>query len=117
MSDMVEIMNESEFHAISTAILDAIEKQADVWFDELDVELESVRNGNVLTLIFENGSQVVINSQAPKLEMWVAAKRGGFHYKKQGAVWVDGRSGNTLHDDLSAICTEQSGRTLSVSIP
>lgn len=110
-------MNESEFLARADAIIASIEAQADVWFDKLDVELESVRNGNVLTLIFENGSQAVINSQAPLQEMWVAARSGGFHYRWQDGAWVDTRSGTELGAALTTICTEQAGRPLTVTIP
>jgi CyaY protein len=62
-------MNDTEFHTRATTILDAIEAQADHWFEKLDLDVETKRNGNVLNLIFENGHQVVINSQAPLHEM------------------------------------------------
>ena len=43
MSGIGEIMNESEFVAAAEAIIGSIEAQADVWFDELDVDLECER--------------------------------------------------------------------------
>jgi len=79
-------MNDTEFHTRATTILDAIEAQADHWFEKLDLDVETKRNGNVLNLIFENGHQVVINSQAPLHEMWLAARSGGFHYRFMAAT-------------------------------
>ena len=117
MSGIGEIMNESEFLALADSIIKSLETQADKWFDELDVDLECERSGNVLTLTFENGSQVVVNSQAPLQEMWVAARSGGFHYRLQNGRWMDTRSGTELGASLSAICSEQSGTPLTVSVP
>ncbi len=117
MSDIVQIMNESEFLALAEAILDAIEQQADVWFEELDIDVEGSRSGNVLTLTFANGTHAVINSQSPMREMWVAAVSGGFHYRLVDGLWLDTRSGVELSVALSQICSEQAGTAITVSIP
>ncbi len=107
-------MNDTEFYARVTALLDAIEAQADHWFDQLDLDIETKRQGNVLNLIFENGHQVVINSQAPLHEMWLAARSGGFHYRFDGQHWKDTRGGADLHDTLSQVCSEATGKPLTV---
>ncbi len=109
-------MNETEFHARVQVILDAIEAQADHWFEVLDLDVESARQGNVLNLTFENGHQVVINSQAPLQEMWLAARSGGFHYRFDGQHWKDTRGGLDLHDALSQICSEETGHRLEVKL-
>lgn len=102
-------MNETEFLARSEAILDHIESQSDDWMSLYDVDVEANRSGNVLTLIFDNSIHVVINSQAPMQEMWVAARSGGFHYRFDGTHWVDTRGGPNMADALSQICTEACG--------
>jgi len=109
-------MNDTEFYARATAILDAIETQADHWFEQLDLDVETKRNGNVLNLIFESGHQVVINSQAPLHEMWLAARSGGFHYRFDGQHWKDTRGGRDLHELLSEICSVETGRKLAVTL-
>ena len=109
-------MNDTEFHTRATAILDAIEAQADHWFEKLDLDVETKRNGNVLNLIFENGHQVVINSQAPLHEMWLPARSGGFHYRFDGNHWKDTRGGTDLHQALSSICSEATGKPLTVEL-
>lgn len=111
---MAETMTESEFLAVADGIMKKIEAQADRWFEELDIDVEAVRNGGVLTLAFENGTQVVINGQPPLQEMWLAAPSGGFHYRLHQGVWVDTRGGLPLHQALSAVVSQATGRALSV---
>ena len=59
-----------------------------------------------------NGSKIIVNSQAPMQELWVAAKSGGFHYKRQGAQWINTRDGSELFAALSGIVSAQSGINL-----
>ncbi|GAA5235900.1 iron donor protein CyaY [Verticiella sediminum] len=109
-------MNESEFLAWADRILAAVAKQADQWYDELDVDVEAERNGGVLTLVFDSGVRVVVNSQAPMQEMWVAAPSGGFHYRLVDGVWRDTRGGPDLAEALSQICSAAAGRELRVTL-
>ncbi len=60
-----------------------------------------------MELEFENGSKIIINSQAPMQELWVAARSGGFHYRRDGERWVDTRSGSELYAALSGYVSEQ----------
>ncbi len=109
-------MTESEFLALVDGIIGAIERQADKWYDDLDVDVEAVRNGNVLTLAFESGVKVIINSQAPMQEIWVAAPSGGFHYRQDGALWRDTRGGPDLTTALSQICSDAAGQPLQLQL-
>jgi CyaY protein len=109
-------MTESEFDERVRQILDAIETQADQWFDELDVDIDTKREANVLNMLFENSIPVVINSQAPLQEIWVAAPSGGFHYGFNGTHWKDTRGGPDLHEALSQIFSEVTGHSVTVNI-
>lgn len=109
-------MNESEFLARSEAILDHLESQADDWAALYDLDIDANRNGNVLTVIFNNDVQVVVNSQTPMKEMWVAARTGGFHYRFDGQKWVDTRGGPDMAETLSQICSEISGKSIKVTV-
>jgi CyaY protein len=109
-------MNETEFLELAEQVLDRIESQADDWAAKLDVDVEASRNGNVLTLVFEDGTNVVVNTQAAKLEIWVAARSGGFHYRYDGQHWLDTRGGPPLHDALSQICSEAAGVPVTVQV-
>ncbi len=109
-------MNETEFLARVDRILDSVEAQADTWFENLDLDVETRREGHVLNLVFDNGYQIVINSQAPLQEILVAARSGAFHYRFDGENWKDTRAGQDLHDALSRLCSEASGRSLVVTL-
>lgn len=109
-------MTESEFLAVADGIMKQVELQADSWFDDLDIDVEATRNGGVLTLVFDAGAQIVINGQPPLQEMWVAAPRGGFHYRLEDGTWRDTRGGPDLAQALSEICSEAAGRALRVTI-
>jgi len=109
-------MTETEFLALVDQVLDSIESQADDWAASQDVDIETSRSGNVLTLVFEDGTHVVVNSQAAMQEIWVAARSGGFHYRYDGQSWNDTRGGPGLPDALSQICSEAAGVPVSVRL-
>ncbi len=109
-------MTETEFLERSTAILDSLESQSDDWVSLYDLDIEAERSGKVLTLIFDNAIHVVVNSQAPMQEMWVAARSGGFHYRFDGARWNDTRGGPALDEALSQIFSEASGHPIKVTL-
>jgi CyaY protein len=98
-------MNESDFNALATATLEAIESAVEA----TGADIEATRSDNVLTLELADGSKVVVNSQAPTRQMWVAAKSGGFHYARQGEEWRDTRDGSELFSALSRILSSQGG--------
>jgi CyaY protein len=103
-------MTESEFLALAESSLNAIELALEraAETDELDVECN--RTGNVLEIEFiDNGSKIIVNSQAPMQEMWVASKSGGFHYKRIDNKWINTRDGAELFAALSKMVSEQSG--------
>ncbi|MBM3518076.1 MAG: iron donor protein CyaY [Alphaproteobacteria bacterium] len=99
-------MNESTFVREAVSVLDRIEEAVDASGCEIDIE----RKGEgVLALEFENGSQIIVNLQAPMRQIWIAAKAGGFHFVQQDGRWVDTRSGAEFFAALSAKCRRRSG--------
>ncbi|CAM4199367.1 iron donor protein CyaY [Bordetella tumbae] len=109
-------MTETEFLALVDQVLNSIESQADDWAASQDVDIETSRSGNVLTLVFEDGTHVVVNSQAAMQEIWVAARSGGFHYRYEGGNWINTRGGPQLPDALSQICSEAAGIPVAVRL-
>lgn len=110
------IMTETEFLALVDQVLDSIESQADDWASATDLDIETSRSGHVLTLVFDNDIHVVVNSQAPMREIWVAARSGGFHYRYDGRNWNDTRGGPTLPEALSQICSAAADAPLTVHL-
>ncbi|ANA33116.1 iron donor protein CyaY [Ralstonia mannitolilytica] len=100
-------LSESEFLALAKAELDHIESLVESAADEADADIDVTREGNVLTLEFDDGSKIIINSQAPMQELWVAARAGGFHFRRNDGRWVDTRSGEDLYVALSRYVSQQ----------
>lgn len=109
-------MTETEFDERISAILDTIEKYADDWYETLDVDVDTKREANVLNLLFDNKVPVVINSQAPMQELWVAAPSGGFHYRFDGQHWKDTRGGADLHEALTQIFSDATGHQVRIDL-
>ncbi|GIL04073.1 iron donor protein CyaY [Betaproteobacteria bacterium PRO7] len=98
-------MTESEFLELAEQTLDAIEAAVEA----APIDVDVTRAGNVLTLELADGSRVVVNSQAPMQQLWVAAKSGGFHYERREGHWHDTRDGTELFAALSRILSAQGG--------
>jgi CyaY protein len=109
-------MTESEFLALADATLGSIEAALTRCADDGELDVECSRSGNVLTVEFiDNGSKIIINSQAPMQEMWVAARSGGFHYRREGHAWINTRDGSELFASLSKLVTEQGGVAVTLA--
>ena len=98
-------MTETEFNTLVDGMLLAIERALEA--SGLDLEFETT-NG-ILEIEFPSGTKVIINRQAPNREIWVAARSGGFHFRSQGDLWIDTRSGKSLLELLDDVVSQQAG--------
>ena len=109
-------MSEKEFLDLAESTLNRIEAAMDQLNDEDVIDVECKRSGNVLEVEFiDNGSKIIINSQAPMKEMWVAAKAGGYHYRYQDGAWINTRDGSELFAALSALASAQGGAAVTLA--
>jgi CyaY protein len=109
-------MSETEFLDLAQSTLDAIESALDRLNDEDVVDVECKRSGNVLEIEFiDNGSKIIVNSQAPLQEMWVAARAGGYHYKRVGDQWRNTRDDSEFYASLSRLASEQGGAAVTIA--
>ena len=109
-------MTESEFLAVAESVLDAVETAFERAGEAADVDVECSRSGNVLEIEFiDNGSKIIVNSQAPVQEMWVAARSGGYHYKRVGDEWRNTRDDSEFFASLSKYAGEQGGAQVSLA--
>ncbi len=105
-------LSDAEYRANAHAVLASVEACIDAWLQDDVVDIDTNRSGGLLELSFENGSKIVLNTQAPLQELWLAARSGGFHYRYAAGQWVDTRGGADLFDALSACASEQAGKPL-----
>jgi len=105
----MDTLSESQFAQLAEATLGAIERALERVADSTDLDLDFKRQGNVLEIECENGSKIIVNSNAPVQEIWVAAKSGGFHFRRVEAVWCNARDGSELFASLSRLLSLQCG--------
>jgi CyaY protein len=107
------VLTDPEYHRITAALLARIEAVVDEWLENDVVDIDAHRTGGLLELTFPGGSKVVVNTQPPLHELWLAARSGGFHYKWVAGQWRDTRDGRDFFEVLSACASEQAGRPLA----
>jgi CyaY protein len=104
-------LTDAEYHAKTSAVLAGIEACLDRWLQDDVIDIDAQRTGGLLELGFPNGSKIVLNTQPPLHELWMAARSGGFHYKHVAGQWRD-REGREFFEALSACASEQAGKPL-----
>ncbi len=102
-------MTDLEYMDHAEALLRRVEAACDRINDETDADIDSQRVGGMVTLVFRNGSQVVVNLQKPLQEVWLAAKAGGFHYRFDGTHWMDTKGTGEFFEHLSREASAQAG--------
>jgi len=105
-------LTDTQFHTLANSVLSSVESAVDRWLQDDVVDIDSHRTGGLLELSFPNGSKLVLNTQPPLHELWLAARSGGYHYKHVNGQWLDTREGREFFDALSACASEQSGLAL-----
>lgn len=93
------------------ALLKAIELTCDRVNETTDCDIDVQRNGGVITLTFENRSQIVVNLQKPLHEIWLADRSGGYHYRWMD-TWQDTKGGLSFWPRLSEATSQQAGQPL-----
>ena len=108
-------MSEKEFLDLAELTLNTIEAAMDRLNDEDLIDVECKRSGNVLEIEFiDNGTKIIINSQAPLQEMWLAARSGGYHYKRVGDEWRNTRDDSEFFAALGRYASEQGGAPVNL---
>jgi CyaY protein len=100
-------LTEARFHDLVDATQQALE---DI-FDESGSDLDLENSAGVLTVKFENGTQLIFSRQEPLRQLWLAAKSGGFHfdYDEEEKRWACDTSDELLSEMLQRLCLEQGG--------
>ena len=68
-------MTDTEFMDQAERVLKAVEANCDRINEVSSVDIDNQRTGGMVTLVFANRSQIVINLQKPLHEIWLAETR------------------------------------------
>jgi CyaY protein len=117
----VETIDDKQFHQLGSNLLESIEVALEAADDALDLDLDVERQGgNVINIRFKDRSVIVVNTQPPLHEIWVAAKSGGYHYRWAGTLaaplWLDTKTGREILADLSEFASAQAGHAVSINL-
>lgn len=105
-------MTDQEYMNAAEHLLCQIEAACDRINETTDADIDNQRVGGMVTLVFPDRSQIVINMQKPLHEIWIAARAGGFHYRHDGQQWMDTKGHGELMAHLARCASEQAGMAL-----
>jgi CyaY protein len=105
--------SDADYQRETALLLARVEATADRWLDEDVIDIDTHRTGGLLELSFPDGSKIIINTQPPLHEVWLAARGGGFHYKWLDGSWHDTRDGSEFFSALSQHASLQGRKPLT----
>jgi CyaY protein len=107
-----EELTDAEYERRTRAVLAAVEATADRMLQDDVIDIDTNRTGGMLELSFPDGGKIVVNTQPPLHELWLAARAGGYHFRARAGRWIDSKDGREFFDVLSACASAQGGRPL-----
>jgi len=96
-------VEESLFNQIVDDTLYSIEEA----IDDTGADIDYDTSAGILTLEFLDQSKIIINRQTAMLQLWVAARSGGFHLDYVDNQWYCNNEKCTLSLLLDRLCSEQ----------
>src|SRR5690606_32116122 len=103
-------LSEARYHDL----IDAVQVEIEDVFDDsgLDVDLE--HSAGVLTVRFEDGSQLIFSRQEPLRQLWVALRPGGVHLASHASSerWLSDAGPASLGELLPGVTLEPPGEAL-----
>ena len=109
-------LSNSDYASKTAAVLSGVESTIDRWLENDVIDIDTNRTGGMLELIFPDDSKIVLNTQPPLQELWLAARAGGFHFRWMGDCWRDTRDQREFSEALSALASQQAGQPLKFEL-
>jgi CyaY protein len=91
---------------------DAFKRVLDLFqdVDPDDADVES--SGDVIRIDLRGGSRIVLNTQRPVRQIWLAGVKSAWHFTYDGAAWQDDKGRGELFDTLRALARDATGLEL-----
>jgi CyaY protein len=109
-------LSNADYDRLTRAVLAAVEARVDRLLQDDVIDIDTQRTGGLLELEFPDRSKIVINTQPPIQELWLASRAGGYHFKHVQGRWID-REGREFFELLSERASEHAGRRLAFEAP
>jgi CyaY protein len=107
-------LSDSDYHRLVSDVLARVEASVDRLLQDDVIDIDTNRTGSLLELGFVDGSKIVINTQPPLHELWLASRAAGYHFKYVDGQWRE-REGREFFEVLSDAATAQGGKAVSFS--
>lgn len=104
---------DASYRQLAEATLASIESTADRLLQGDVIDIDAARTGGLLELRFPGGAAIIVNTQPPLRELWLAAREGGHHFRVDGDRWLDTRSGEEFFAVLSRTASSAAGREIA----
>jgi CyaY protein len=105
-------MTDLEFLDLAENLLLSLERQCDRINEESDADIDNQRVGGMVTMVFADRSQIVVNLQKPLHEVWLATRYGGYHYRYDGDRWADTKGEGEFWSRLTQDASSHAGMRL-----
>ena len=101
-------LSEARFHDLVDATQQALEELLEDHADDIEI------TAGMMTIKFDNGSQLIISRQEPLRQLWLAARSGGVHfdYDEESGKWSCEKSEELLGEVLARCVQDQTGLEL-----
>jgi CyaY protein len=109
-------LSNADYDRLTRAVLATVEARVDRLLQDDVIDIDSQRTGGLLELVFPDRSKIVINTQPPIQELWLASRAGGYHFRHVQGRWID-REGREFFALLSERASEHAGRNLVFEAP
>ena len=105
-------LSDAEYRRLTDELLARIEATTDRWLQDDLIDIDGQRAGGLLELSFPGGGKIIVNTQPPLKELWLATRGGGYHFGHVHGAWRDTRDGTEFFARLSQAASDQAGKTL-----
>ena len=107
-----QAVEESVFNQIVDDTLYGIEEA----IEDTGVDIDYDTIAGILTLEFSDQSKIIINRQVAMLQLWVAARSGGFHLDYIDSQWYCNVECCSLSKLLDRLCSDQAKTKISLGL-
>jgi len=110
-------LSDADYQRLTQAVLQTIETTVDRWLEDDVIDIDPQRTGGLLEMALPDGSKLIVNTQPPLQEIWLAARAGGFHFRHVDGRWLDTKDGSEFFGVLSREATAQARKPLTFKAP
>ena len=107
-------MNTASFSVIAEQVLEDIAERLEEIEALEDADIDMI--DGVLTVEFEDRTQMILNRQEPTKQIWLASPEGPAHFGQSGSgdEWLNDKNGEELFAVLSRVISNKTGQTISL---